>query len=82
MLNILGKEEKWIQKHIRAHLSLSDVHILVFAIFNHLQTHVSPQLVEQLFKQSGGQKKNGTELKATSTDFTHQRVFIGVGEDY
>lgn len=30
----------------RAYLSLFDVYILVFTIFNHLQTHVPLQLVE------------------------------------
>lgn len=33
-----------------AHLPFSDVHILVFVVFNHLQTHVSLQLIEQLFQ--------------------------------
>lgn len=40
------------------HLSLPDVHILVFAIFNHLQSHVTLQLVEQLLKtENGGRNK-------------------------
>lgn len=39
---------------MRAHLSLFDVYILVFAIFNHLQAHVPLHLVEQLFEIERG----------------------------